>query len=57
MTLLLWYKEERTNKGGMGSPIYRIDARTNNNDIAIGQYCQLSTDECYVEQTTVICHV
>ena len=36
VTLLLWYKEERTNKGGAGSPIYRIDARTNNNDIAIG---------------------
>ena len=34
VTLLLWYKEDRT-KGG--SPIYRIDARTNNNDIAIGE--------------------
>ena len=34
VTLLLWYKEDRT-KGG--SPIYRIDARTNNNDISIGK--------------------
>ena len=34
VTLLLWYKEDRS-KGG--SPIYRIDARTNNNDIAIGK--------------------
>ena len=34
VTLLLWYKEDR-NQGG--SPIYRIDARTNNNDISIGK--------------------
>ena len=34
VTLLLWYREDRT-KGG--SPIYRIDARTNNNDISIGE--------------------
>ena len=34
VTLLLWYKEDR-NKAG--SPIYRIDARTNNNDISIGK--------------------
>ena len=35
VTLLLWYKEDRSG-GGMGSPIYRIDARTNK-DIMIGQ--------------------
>ena len=39
VTLLLWYKEDRSSGGGgMGSPIYRIDARTNNQDIAIGQF-------------------
>ena len=38
VTLLLWYKEDRSSGGGgMGSPIYRIDARTNNQDIAIGE--------------------
>ena len=37
VTLLLWYKEDRNTGGGMGSPIYRIDARTNNNDISIGE--------------------
>ena len=35
VSLLLWYKEDRS--GGMGSPIYRIDARTNNHNIAIGE--------------------
>ena len=39
VTLLLWYKEDsRPGRGGMGSPIYRIDARTNNHDIAIGEF-------------------
>lgn len=37
VTLLLWYKEDSRSGGGMGSPIYRIDARTNNHDIAIGE--------------------
>ena len=37
VTLLLWYKEDRNKGGGMGSPIYRIDARTNSNDISIGE--------------------
>lgn len=35
VSLLLWYKEDSS--GGMGSPIYRIDARTNNHNIAIGE--------------------
>ena len=34
VTLLLWYKEDI--KGGKGSPIYRIDARTNQN-LGLGQ--------------------
>ena len=34
VTLLLWYKEDSI--GGKGSPIYRIDARTNQ-DYVIGQ--------------------
>ena len=37
VTLLLWYKEDLSALSkGMGSPIYRIDARTNK-DIKIGQ--------------------
>ena len=34
VTLLLWYKEDI--KGGKGSPIYRINARTNQN-LVLGQ--------------------
>ena len=37
VSLLLWYKEDSSQGGGMGSPIYRIDARTNNHNIAIGE--------------------
>ena len=37
VSLLLWYREDSSQGGGMGSPIYRIDARTNNHNIAIGE--------------------
>ena len=60
VTLLLWYKETTAaagaeqgagRAGGMGSPIYRIDARTNNKDIAIGEmiinFISLDSD-CYI---------
>ena len=60
VTLLLWYKETTAGAGaeqgagragGMGSPIYRIDARTNNKDIAIGEmiinFISLDSD-CYI---------
>ena len=42
VSLLLWYKEDRS--GGMGSPIYRIDARTNNHNIAIGETRRLARE-------------
>ena len=60
VTLLLWYKETTAaagaeqgagRPGGMGSPIYRIDARTNNKDIAIGEMIGNSislASDCYI---------
>ena len=46
VTLLLWYKEDRgAGGGGMGSPIYRIDARTNNHDISIGKTFELDSSQ------------
>ena len=52
VTLLLWYKEDR-NQGG--SPIYRIDGRTNNKDISIGKYGFITTISLHFSQSFSRC--